>query len=143
MRFVILIATLILAQGQCLADLDDETLAKATAHYEAMIYATVASRIAKDVDEAQLTDDQTGEWLDTIVGRLAACQLEALVYLGPDVRDDALRAFATGADNQTISQIISKYMKSDANIQATLATYSGVRNQCTILINQEFGINYY
>ncbi len=81
MRFVILIATLILAQGQCLADLDDDTLAKATAHYEAMIYATVASRIAEDISKAQLTDDQADEWLDAIVGKLATCQLDALAYL--------------------------------------------------------------
>ena len=143
MRYATLIAALILVQGQCLADLDDDTLARAAAHYEAMIYATVSSRMAEDIDKAQLTDDQANEWLDAIVGKLATCHLEALVYLGPSVRDETLTAFASGASNQTISQIISRHMKSDANFQATLATYSDVRNQCTVLINQEFGISYY
>ena len=143
MRHATLIAALFLVHGHCLADLDDDTLAQATAHYEAMIYATVASRIAEDIDKAQLTDDQANEWLDAIVGKLATCHLNALVHLGLGVRDETLRAFASGASGQTISQIISKRMKSDANFQATLTTYSDVRNQCTVLINQEFGINYY
>ena len=47
------------------------------------------------------------------------------------------------ASDQEISQIISKHMKAESNFQATLAAYSEVREQCTVLVNQEFGINHY
>lgn len=143
MRFTIFITVFLLVHESCFAELDDDTLAQATAHYEAMIYASVASRIAEDIENAQLTDEQTNEWLDAIVGRLATCHMDALAYLGERVRDESLRAFASGADSQSISQIFSKHMKAESNFQATLAAYSDVRNQCTVLVNQEFGINYY
>ena len=86
MRLTTLITALFLFQGQCLADLDDETIARATARHAAMIYAIVAKRIAEDIAEAQLTDDQANEWLDTIVVKLAACELDALDYLGTGIR---------------------------------------------------------
>ena len=98
MRFTTLITALFLFQGQCLADLDDETIARATARHAAMIYAIVAKRIAEDIAEAQLTDDQANEWLDTIVGKLAACELDALDYLGTGIREETLKAPLSRSD---------------------------------------------
>lgn len=127
----------------CFAELSDDTLAQAKAHYESMIYATVAERIAEDIEAAQLTKDEDSKWLGVIVSELASCHLDALAYLGESIRVEAIRAFATGAGNQEISLIISKHMKAESNFQATLAAYSEVREQCTVLVNQEFGINYF
>jgi hypothetical protein len=142
MRFVLIAAAMFFAQGPSHAE-DNDTLVRATAHYADTIYATVVKRIADDIDKAQLTDEEASDWLDAIVGELASCQLAALEYLGPGVRDEVVNALASGASKQTMSQIISKNLEDDANIQATLATYSDVRQQCTKRINQRYGINYY
>lgn len=142
MRFIILITASLLVHASSYAELDDDTLERAAAHYEAMIYADVAGRIAEDVEAAQLTDKQANEWLDAVVGKLATCHLDAFEYLGERVRDETLQALASGASKQELSQIFAKQFEWESNWQAMLAVYSDARNQCAVLVNQEFGVSY-
>ena len=92
MRQAAFLIVLLLACTPCLAGLDDDTLKQATAHYESMIYATVADRIAKDIEGAELSDEEEKKWLDAIVIKLASCHLDALAYLGESVQAETIKA---------------------------------------------------
>jgi hypothetical protein len=114
-----------LCVSTCIAVASDEELAAAVAHYESIIYSSVANRVSSDIENADLTDQQATEWIEAITNRLAVCDLEALTYLGSDVREESIHALANGAGRKSISQIVSIELESDPNFKATLSHLSG------------------
>ena len=143
MRFTTGFAAFVLSLGTCIAATPDEKLAAATAHYASIIYSSVADRVSSDIEKAELTDQQATEWIEAITNRLAVCDLEALVYLGGDVQEESINALADGAGKAAISQIVSNNLEGNPSFQKILLEYSDARKKCIVMINQDFGIDYY
>ncbi len=143
MRYLAAFTAFVFSLGICIAATPDEKLAAATARYESIIYGNVADRVSSDIENANLTDQQATEWIEAITNRLAVCDLEALTYLGSDVREESIYALANGAGKAAISQIVSKKLEANPNFKAMVLEYTDARRRCIVMVNQEFGIDYY
>ena len=143
MRYIVAFSAFVFSLGICIAATPDEELAAAIVHYESIVYSSVANSVSSEVESANLTDEQATEWIEAISNQLAVCDLDALTYLGSDVREESIYALANGSGKEAISQIVSKKLEANPNFKAVVLEYTDARRRCIVMVNQEFGIDYY
>ena len=143
MQYIGAFTIFVLSLGFSVAAPTDEELVAAITLYESIIFSRVADRVSSDIENAKLTDQQAKDWIESIANRLAVCDLEALTFLGNNVREESIYALANGAGRDVISNLVAEKLEENPDFKATVLEYAGARQRCITMVNQEFGIDYY